>query len=105
MISKINAVGARVILCTPTVIGEKADGTNEFDTMLDEYSDISRNVAKETNSQLLDLREAFLTHLEEHNTENAEKGILTKDSVHLNNNGNAFLSQLVLNALNVPTAD
>ena len=102
MISKINAVGARVILCTPTVIGEKMDGTNKFDKMLDEYSDISRKVAMETNSQLLDLREKFMAHLKEHNTENATKGILTSDTVHLNKNGNAFLSQLVLNALNVP---
>jgi hypothetical protein len=66
---------------------------------------ISRKVAKETNSQLLDLRKAFLAYLSEHNTENAEKGILTRDTVHLNQHGNAFLSQLVLNALNVPNAD
>jgi lysophospholipase L1-like esterase len=105
MISKINAAGARVILCTPTVIGEKTDGTNKFDKMLDEYSAISRKVAKETNSQLLDLREAFMAYLKEHNTDNVAKGILTKDSVHLNKNGNAFLSQLVLNALNVPNTD
>jgi len=42
MISRINAAGAKVILCTPTVIGEKTDGTNKFDKMLDEYSAISR---------------------------------------------------------------
>jgi lysophospholipase L1-like esterase len=105
MIATINAAGARVILCTPTVIGEKTDGTNKLDEMLDEYSDISRKVAKETNSQLLDLREAFLAYLKEHNTENAAKGILTRDAVHLNKNGNAFLAQLVLNALNVPNTD
>jgi len=105
MISQINAVGARVILCTPTVIGEKTDGTNEFDEMLGEYSDISRKVAKETGSQLLDLREAFLAHLKEHNPNNAPKGILTRDSVHLNKNGNRVLSELVLDALNVPSAE
>lgn len=102
LIERINAVGARVILCTPTVIGEKTDGTNEFDKMLDEYSDISRKVAKETASQLLDLREAFMAYLKEHNADNAIKGILTRDTVHLNNNGNIFLSGLVLDAMNVP---
>lgn len=102
MISKINAAGARVILCTPTVIGEKTDGTNRFDKMLEEYSDISRAVAKETGSQLLDLRKAFMAHLKEHNADNVAKGILTGDTVHLNKAGNAFLSGLVLDALNVP---
>jgi lysophospholipase L1-like esterase len=102
MIAKINAVGAKVILCTPTVIGEKTDGTNAFDMMLDEYSDISRRVAKETGAQLLDLRKAFISHLKEHNTDNVARGILTGDSVHLNKNGNSFLSSLVLDALNVP---
>ena len=53
MISKINAAGARVILCTPTVIGEKTDGTNEYDKMLKDYSNVSRKVAKETGSQML----------------------------------------------------
>ena len=105
MISKINEEGARVILCTPTVIGEKTDGTNKFDKMLDEYSDISRNVAKETDSQLLDLRKLFLDYLKEHNADNAAKGILTSDTVHLNKNGNSFLSGLVLDALNVPDAE
>ncbi len=102
MISKINSAGARVILCTPTVIGEKVDGTNTYDKMLDEYSDISRKVAKETGSQLLDLRKAFMNYLKEHNPENLEKGILTKDTVHLNDKGNTVLAGLMLDALNVP---
>ena len=105
MISRINAAGARIILCTPAVIGEKTDGTNKFDKMLDEYSGISRKVAKETNTQLLDLRQAFMAYLKKHNTDNVAKGILTGDTVHMNKKGNAFLSSLVLDALNVPSAD
>lgn len=102
MIAKINSTGARVILCTPTVIGEKVDGTNTYDKMLDEYSDVSRNVAKETGSQLLDLRKAFINYLKKHNPDNVEKGILTSDTVHLNNKGNSVLAGLMLAALNVP---
>jgi lysophospholipase L1-like esterase len=102
MIAKINSAGARVILCTPTVIGEKTDGTNEYDKMLDEYSGISRKVTAETGSQMLDLREAFLSYLKEHNTDNVEEGILTTDTVHLNKNGNSVLAGLMLEALNVP---
>jgi lysophospholipase L1-like esterase len=102
MIGRIQAAGARVILCTPTVIGEKTDGSNHFDAMLEEYSQISRTVAKETGSQLLDLRAAFLAYLREHNPQNAAQGILTSDSVHLNKNGNQVLSELMLGALQVP---
>ena len=46
IIGKIKAAGARVVLCTPTVIGEKK--TNKLDAQLDEYADMSRKVAAET---------------------------------------------------------
>jgi len=105
MIARIQSAGARVILCTPTVIGEKVDGTNQFDKMLDEYAEISRKVGRETGAQLLDLRKAFMAYLEAHNPDHLERGILTGDSVHLNEHGNRFLSELVLDALEVPRAD
>jgi len=104
MIQKINDIGARVILCTPTVIGEKPDGTNPDDERLDQYADISRKVATETSSQLLDLRKGFITYLKEHNPKNASEGILTSDSVHMNPAGNQLLSKLVLEALQASTA-
>ena len=65
-------------------------------------ADISRMLAKETGSQLLDIRKAFIDYLEQHNPKQAEKGILTNDSVHMNEAGNRFLSELVLKALAVP---
>lgn len=104
MITKINKAGARVILCTPTVIGEKSDGSNPDDKKLDQYSDISRKVAKETGSQLLDLRKEILDQLKKENPENASKGIFTSDGVHMNAKGNQFLSRLVLEALKVTPA-
>jgi lysophospholipase L1-like esterase len=105
MIAKINGIGARVILCTPTVIGEKHDGSNPDDDRLDAYAAISRKVALETRSQLLDLRKAFIDTLKARNPENAERGILTKDRVHMNEAGNRLLSELVLRALNVPGSE
>lgn len=102
MVAKINKVGARVILCTPTVIGEKSDGSNSDDKRLDHYSNISRKVAKETGSQLLDLRKEIITQLKKENPKNAPKGIFTSDGVHLNEKGNRFVSSLVLRALKVP---
>lgn len=92
IIAKINAAGARVILCTATVIGEKHDGTNERDAMLDEYCAISRKVATDTKSQMVDLRKAFIDHLKANNPDNLPKGILTGDSVHLNPAGNQLVA-------------
>ena len=63
VIGKCTAAGARVILCTPTVIGEKSDGSNSLDAKLDQYADISRGVAKKLNLSLCDLRKAFIDHL------------------------------------------
>lgn len=99
IVSQIHSFGAKVILCTPSVIGEKSDGTNRFDGMLDEYSDIVRNIAETTGTQLLDLRKAFTAYLKQHNPNNDEQGILTQDGVHLNQNGNRFVSTLVIDAL------
>jgi lysophospholipase L1-like esterase len=101
IISHIQEAGARVILCTPSVIGEKPDGSNDMDAMLEEYAAISRQVAKKANLQLLDLRKAFISHLKEHNKDNAAKGLLTGDGVHLNAAGNQFVAALMLAALGV----
>jgi isoamyl acetate esterase len=101
IIGKIKDAGARVILCTATVIGEKNDGSNERDKMLDEYCDISRKVASETKIELVDLRKAFLDYLKTNNKENKTKGILTGDSVHLNLQGNKLVAEEMLKSLGV----
>lgn len=99
IVKQIQDSGARVVLCTASVIGEKTDGTNPLDKMLDEYCDLSRSVASDTKSQLLDLRQKFLSHLKANNAKNAEKDVLTSDGVHLNAAGNKFVAQRVVEAL------
>ncbi|MFC1583102.1 SGNH/GDSL hydrolase family protein [Candidatus Neomarinimicrobiota bacterium] len=96
IIERITATGANAILCTPTVIGERHDGTNPLDDMLDEYANISRRVARETGIPLLDLRKIFLKSLRADNLENVDKGILTNDGVHLNAAGNRLVAGKVL---------
>jgi lysophospholipase L1-like esterase len=99
IVGKIKDTGARVVLCTPSVIGEKKGGGNKLDGQLDEYSDISRKVARTTKSEMCDLRKAFLDYLKENNPENREQGILTSDRVHLNETGNRFVAERVLKCL------
>jgi lysophospholipase L1-like esterase len=105
IIKKINDANGKVILCTATVIGEKTDGSNSQDKMLDEYCEVSRTVAKETKTQLLDLRKLFLDYLKQHNPKNADRGILTSDSVHLSAAGNRFLADRMLEALGAVKAE
>lgn len=92
IIKRLKAKKARVIICTPTVIGEKHDGSNPQDAMLEEYAAISRKVAQDNKLELCDLRKAFIGYLKAKNKDNAEKGIFTTDRVHLNAAGNAFLA-------------
>lgn len=99
MIGKIESQGAHVILCTPTVIGEKYDGTNPQDAMLDEYADISRHVAQKLDIELCDLRSMFVSYLKTNNPQNQEKDILTYDRVHLNDRGNQLVAESMLRVL------
>jgi lysophospholipase L1-like esterase len=94
IIGKIKDAGARVVLCTPTVIGEKKE--NKLDARLDEYADVSRKVAKETGVPLCDLRRAFRDHLEKNNPDDKEGGVLTGDRVHLNDAGNKLVADTIL---------
>ncbi|MCX6149625.1 MAG: SGNH/GDSL hydrolase family protein [Ignavibacteriales bacterium] len=99
LISKIIENGARVILCTPSVVGERSDSLNKLDKMLNEYSDISRKVAKETNTTLCDLREEFIQYEVIHNPKQLHEGILTYDGVHLSADGNKFVALEMMKVL------
>ena len=99
LIARCERAGARVLLCTPSVIGEKRTGANKLDAKLDEYSEISRRVARELGVGLCDLRKAFLAHEQTHNPEDKEQGILTSDRVHLNEAGNSLVAETILKCL------
>lgn len=99
ILGRITKVGVRPVLCTASVIGEKTDGTNPLDKMLDEYCNVTRAVAKDTKTQLIDLRQAFLDHLKDNNKENKDSGVLTSDKVHLNAAGNKFVASQMLAGL------
>lgn len=99
LVARIIATGSRVLLCTPSMVGERHNGSNELDAMLDEYAAISRTVARSMNIPLCDLRAAFLSFLREHNPHNLDRGILTTDQVHLNDAGNQLVEREILTAL------
>lgn len=96
LIRKLQAANAKVVLCTPAVIGEKTDNSNEQDGDLNQYSALIRDLAKKQNLPLCDLRKAFLDYNLKNNPENKAQGILTTDRVHLNDTGNQLLADLMM---------
>lgn len=99
LIKKMKAQNIRVILCTPTVIGEKNDSSNMQDGDLNQYSKLIRDIATKNNLQVCDLRKYFQENLAKNNPDNKEKEILTTDRVHLNETGNKFLAEKMMEAL------
>jgi lysophospholipase L1-like esterase len=99
IVERIQSSDMTAVLCTPTVIGEKKQGENKLDAMLDEYSDIIRKLAKDKKAPLIDLRAAFFDYLKEHNKVNAERLVLTNDRVHLNKAGNLLVAKQMAAAL------
>ena len=112
IISDVKNQGAKVVLCTPTVIGENSgefrlgnqfkdvETMEKMDQDLDDFSDIIRKLSSEYNTELVDLRKAFKQYISENNPENKAKGILTTDGVHLNNKGSKLIAENMLNHIN-----
>ena len=96
LINKIQGVGSKVVLVTPSVVGEKKDGTNELDADLNKYAAGIREVAAKNNLPVCDLRKIFTEYEAKNNPEDKEKGILTVDRVHLNETGNKLVADQLL---------
>jgi len=99
IIKKLKAKNITVYLCTPSVVGEKNDFTNQLDGDLNFYSTLVKKIAVSNNCPVIDLRQLFLDYLKTANPENKDRGILTTDGVHLNRTGNIFVAQQMYNAL------
>jgi len=96
LIDKITANGAKIVLCTPAVIGEKKNGANEMDAELDKYAAEIRKLAAGNQLPLVDLRSLFTAYGSTNNTTDSDKGVLTNDGVHLNAKGNQMVAEHIL---------
>ena len=92
IVKKLQAEKIKVIVCTPSVIGERKDNSNEQDGELNMYSNWLRNYAKTNQLICVDLRTDFQNYLI---ANNPSKGLLTSDRVHLNAKGNLFVAQTI----------
>ena len=112
IISDIKSLGSKIVLCTPTVIGENTGDFvlgNQFkdvETMekmngdLDTFSEVVRKLSNEYKTELLDLRKIFMDYLAENNINNNAAGILTTDGVHLNEQGNKLIADQMIKFIN-----
>lgn len=99
MVKKMQAAGIKLILCTPAVIGEKTDYSNQQDGDMNQYSSWIRQYAAKNQLSLVDLRTAFHEYGLKNNPENKESGILTRDRVHLNAAGNLLVASEMWKAI------
>lgn len=112
IISDVKLLNSKIVLCTPTVIGENIGNFelgNKFkdvETMekmngdLDTFSDVIRSLAKEFDTYLIDLRKIFMTYVAENNINNEAAGLLTNDGVHLNDLGNKIIADEMIKFIN-----
>lgn len=100
IIDKIETAGAKVVICTPTVIGEKKNFLNEQDGDLNKYAQMIREIAKDKKTGLIDLRKVVLDYINGHNPEDKDRGVLTTDGVHMNDEGNKLLADQFWNYIN-----
>lgn len=101
LVHQIQTANSQVVLCTPTVISEQINPDTPDYQRLEQYAEIVRQVAKDTNSELIDLRKLFIQYLRQNNPNNHAHGILTKDGVHMNDAGNTFIAQAVCRQLGI----
>jgi lysophospholipase L1-like esterase len=99
VVQKIQAKGAKVILVTPAVIGERNDQSNPQDGELNLYSNWIRRYAAQINITLVDCRKLFLDYSNKNNPKQVDKGLLTYDRVHLNDAGNQLVADAIWEAI------
>lgn len=96
LIDTLQKADIQVIQCSLTSVGEKHDGTNKDDPKLDEFAEVERQIAKEKNVPLNDLRKAFIAYWKKNNPDNKGSGILTYDGNHFNDAGMKFVAEQML---------
>jgi lysophospholipase L1-like esterase len=99
--------GTVPVLATMMIRGELPDGRNADDAKIDAYCEITRRVARETGTTLVDLRRAALARLQNTNAQlrvdgtlySRPAGILAGDGIHPNSAGNELVADLLADGI------
>jgi lysophospholipase L1-like esterase len=92
-----------LVLATLSIHGELPNGKNADDPKIEQFAAITRKVAKDTNTVLVDLRKAYVAYLQNNNGQLrvdgtlylVGSGILTYDGVHPSGKGVALLADMI----------
>ncbi len=103
LVTAAAAKKTKLVLATMTLRGELPHGKNSDDPKIEQYSEITRKVAADTKTTLVDLRRAAVAYLQNHNAQLRvdgtlyfkPSGVLTYDGVHPNAIGNTLLANLI----------
>ena len=101
LVKDAQQAGIRVVLCTPTIIGEDAEA--EGNRRLALYCDAIRKIAADKQCLLADLHPLFLEALKQRPAD-AKGNQLTTDGVHMAAAGDRLMAEGILKALGVPPA-
>jgi len=86
LVERAQKLGIKVAVSSVSVIGEKVDGTNGHDSMLDDFAQAARDVSAATGAGLGDVHADYLLYEQLNNDTPPNvglfNGILTVDGVH-----------------------
>lgn len=86
-------------ICSPLLLGDKIDGTNDYDALIEEISGVVRQVSVDFHATFIDLRIQLMKFLETYNVENVPHSILTLDEYHLNEVGHRLVATSLFQSL------
>ncbi len=95
ILKKLKDRNINAILCTPSLIGERNDMSNQQDGDLNFFSGLVKRIAEKNNAQLVDIRTLMVDYLKKNNPENKDRDILTYDRVHFNAAGNELVAEAI----------
>jgi len=86
LVHRAQSKGIKVAIATVSVIGEKVDGTNGHDDLLNQFAQATRTVSQVTGAGLSDVHADYLLYEQLNNNQppgvGLSAGILTVDGVH-----------------------
>lgn len=90
-----------LILIPIIIYGEKIDGSNQIDILIEDYLYINQQVARDYHIMYIELFYEFSKYLEINNIENLSHSILTLNGNLLNNYGHLYVCLLLLKAFHI----
>jgi lysophospholipase L1-like esterase len=100
VLARLREATPDVVVCGPTLLGERPHGRNPKDHVLDAYAEINRRIAHANHASWIDTRQAAFRWLRDNADErDRAAGRLTEDGEHLNAAGTKLVAAEMAAAL------